>query len=93
MNPDLSNFSNRAARDQDCVFDGEVLLVVEAVCYPQLYLVAAKFAGVHPPVERVLVMIRRGADVAEMLREFVPGPVVHVGQSCCLVLAAGETEN
>src|SRR5437588_872095 len=66
----------RELGEQDGVFDGNDLLIVEAVGGPPAQLLGGERALVHPPVERMPVVIALGEQVADALLEDIRGPRV-----------------
>src|SRR3954451_9048285 len=59
-----------AVREDGGVFERYATLVVEAIRDPALQLLARELPGVHPPVERVQVVVARALR-AQALDEFV----------------------
>src|SRR5437899_6647246 len=65
LDPLLTHFTLGAARQDQGILDGNADLIIEAVCHPQLQLLARQLTPVHPLVEGVEVVVAALQDAAQ----------------------------
>jgi hypothetical protein len=74
MNPDSAHFAHRAVGEDGRVFDRDVSLIVEAICYPTAQRFRREPAFIHGEVKGMFVVIGTYADRTQIGDERFPVP-------------------
>src|SRR5262249_61645068 len=77
LRPLSTDLAQWAARQQDCIFDGDILLIVEAIGGPELNLRAGERPRIHQVMKRMPVVVLLFADLAQSRGKFVGRPELH----------------
>src|SRR5206468_11234538 len=80
LDPLLAYLTLGAARQDQGVLDGDADLIVEAVCHPQLQLLARQLPPVHPLVERVEVVVAALQHAAQAAHQLARSEERRVGK-------------
>src|SRR5262249_39995857 len=74
LEPFTALFASREFRQDNGVFDRDILLIIEAIQYPTAELILIKPAFMHSNMKGMFVVVFRFSDRPESLDKFVPRP-------------------